>query len=608
MRPTDLVLTEEARKGFWPTPSKLAGMMLSGIDWRYVNSVLEPSAGKGDLVDALARALHSRYGHWRSTMDVDCVEVDPHLRQILRYEWSEERREELRRSQDTLEHIPYDQRSEDQAQELARIGREIWARQSVALHVVHDDFLTYHTYKRYGLCLMNPPFDHGDLHLLRAIEIMRHGGKIVCLLNASTLRDPYTLTRRLLARKLEELDASIQYVEDAFRDAERRTDVEVAIVRVTIPAPTYRSTIYDRLKKAADRELDRDPELHELVTADYLEQAVRMYQVEVEATLELVREYHALCPYMAQDLTPDDRFGTGPILTLVVGHGNTYGGFDYGAYMREVRLKYWRALMRNPKFTGKLTSALQEQYRSEVEKLADYEFSMFNIQQVRWEMQEKMSVGIDETIMALFDKLTAEHSWYPECTKNVHYYNGWKTNKAHMIGQKCIIPIDLFAREYHFDGRGETQEFDKSKAYAAISDLEKTLDYLSARPVGDYDLSERLAKIQPGTAVRNVVLRYFTLDAYKKGTIHIKFLPEAMPVVERLNIYAARKRGWLPPNYGKVSYTQMDEEERAVVDSFHGDGGAGSGESAYAEVLREASYYLAEPAQRLPALMAPEAS
>ena len=68
-----------------------------------------------------------------------------------------------------------------------------------------------------------------------------------------------------------------------------------------------------------------------------------------------------------------------------------------------------------------------------------------------------------------------------------------------------------------------------------------------------------------------------------------------MKLVDKLNIYAAQNRKWLPPNYGKAGYTDMDASERAVVDSFHGDGTEGSGERAYAEVLARKDYYLAAP-------------
>ena len=32
--------------------------------------------------------------------------------------------------------------------------------------------------------------------------------------------------------------------------------------------------------------------------------------------------------------------------------------------------------------------------------------------------------GIDDEILKLFEKFTAEHSYFPECAVNIHYYNG----------------------------------------------------------------------------------------------------------------------------------------------------------------------------------------
>ena len=35
---------------FYPTPERLLDKITSGIDWKMLGSVLEPSAGKGDIV------------------------------------------------------------------------------------------------------------------------------------------------------------------------------------------------------------------------------------------------------------------------------------------------------------------------------------------------------------------------------------------------------------------------------------------------------------------------------------------------------------------------------------------------------------------------------
>jgi hypothetical protein len=69
---------------FFPTPPKLISRMLAGIDWGEVTTVLEPSAGKGDIAAKIAlRLLHAnensyRYRNWDEADAkgaIDCVEL-----------------------------------------------------------------------------------------------------------------------------------------------------------------------------------------------------------------------------------------------------------------------------------------------------------------------------------------------------------------------------------------------------------------------------------------------------------------------------------------------------------------------------------------------------
>ena len=296
MKADALVSTEAARDGFYPTPPSVAEKMLAGIDFRYIQSVLEPSAGKGSLVDALAKASYSD----RYALDVDCCEIDPMLRQLCRYNFSEERKREIYAERAPLDRMGYGSRSEAQEREYKRLSYETRVLERVNVHIVHDDFFTYRTHKHYDLILMNPPFADGDRHLLRALDMQKDGGSIVCLLNAETLRNPYTATRAILVGKLNELGAEIQYIEDAFsKDAERKADVDVAIVKVHIPMPERESEFFKRMKEAVDQDIEPDPEIQALVAGDYIEQAVQMYRVEVDATTAFIQEYRALSPYMA---------------------------------------------------------------------------------------------------------------------------------------------------------------------------------------------------------------------------------------------------------------------------------------------------------------------
>lgn len=593
---TTEMTTTRGRDQFYPTPPSIAGKMLAGLDLRLIQSVLEPSAGKGNLIGALAR-MNTDAGYSSHKLDIDFCEVDPYLRQICRYNFSDEKRDEFADQYRPLDHMLYSDRTPEQTAEMNRLRREMKVIDMVDVHCVNDDFLTYRTYKRYDLILMNPPFADGDLHLLRAIEMQkRHGGSIICLLNAETIRNPYCASRVQLAAKLSELNAEVQYVDDAFSsDAERKADVDVAIIRIHIPPPPPdESDIWDRMKKAVEEDSTPDPELRALITGDYIEQAITLYRTEVAATMELIRQYKALVPYMPTTLKAENKYDKYPILDLVVRGDNYVNGLDIQKYMKRVRMKYWEALFSNEKFTSRLTSELREKYRNQVERMANYEFSAFNIKQVTLEMNSQMVQGVEKAIMDLFEKLTVEHSWYPECANNRHYYNGWATNKAHKIGKKCIIPTHGMFSSYSW----HKEAFEVSTAYAVISDIEKAFDYLDGGRTDEIDLSFRLRVACDNGQTRNIRCKYFKVDLFKKGTTHIKFYPEAMPLVERLNIYASQKKGWLPPVYGRASYQTMSAEEQAVVDSFHGDGTEGSGETEYQTVLENSAFYLSEPTQQ----------
>lgn len=107
---------------FYPTPKNLIDKMLEGTDLSMVSSVLEPSAGKGDIVEVL-REREENYG-WK--FDIDCIEMDRDLRFVLE-------------------------------------GR--------GSRVVAGDFLQYNTMKEYDLIVMNPPFSTSSSHLMKALDL-----------------------------------------------------------------------------------------------------------------------------------------------------------------------------------------------------------------------------------------------------------------------------------------------------------------------------------------------------------------------------------------------------------------------------------------------------
>lgn len=595
--PVTVYVEDRQSSEFYPTPASLVQRMLNKVQWDIVETVLEPSAGKGDIVRGIATGQFRKQR--RDSLSIDCIEIDANLRAILKYNFSEEAKRAISKRKtaiinarskyekqdwDTKEYLYYDSQKreyipfpEDEQQQLAELDVELAGFLDDGIRIVHDDFLSYTAYKQYNLIVMNPPFSNGAKHLIRAIEMQQNGGQIVCLLNAETIRNPYTAERRHLVNLLKQYDADIEYIEDAFQNAERSAEVETALVYLNIPHRNDDAeSIFEQIAKKKDYS-EPDPEDQmEIEVTDIIQAIVNRYRIEVESGIELIRTYKRMLPYLRSELSTDNSPYSSPIITLTDGSGHD---MTVNRYVRAVRLKYWRALLANDKFVGKLTSTLQQKYRERVSSYAEYDFSEFNIYALISEMNAEIKTGIEDEIGKMYDRLTEEHSYYPECQKNRHLYNGWKTNKAWKIEKKCIIPCyGVFSS---WSGTPRTYE-----AYGVLSDIERILNFFDGNMTTEIELSSQINFYFERGITKNIPCKFFEVTFYKKGTCHIKFTcPE---LIDRFNIYAAQQRGWLPPSYGKKRYADMDAEEREVIDNFQG-------EAAYEKIMRNPSYYLTAP-------------
>lgn len=537
--------SRRAQETFYPTPQELADKLLSGVDFRFVQSVLEPSAGKGDLAMAVVnRIVRDRYWHTPEkdrvkVCDIDCIEIDPTLRQTL---------------------------------------------EGQGFRVVHDDFLTFETQKRYHLILMNPPFDQGAEHLLKALELSERGGMVRCLLNAETLHNPYSEARKRLVRKLAAYGADIQYEANAFSHAERRTDVEIAIVSVDIPAVETDSTIMDDMRKAPTYKAQEvAPEYVELVRHNGIDAWVNRYNFEVACGIRMIEEYESMKRCM-----PEETGLEGNILTVTL---HAYGESSnkdatVNGYIRQVRGKYWRAIFEQPTFTSKLTYNLLQELYDNVRELMDYDFSAYNILTLLMKMNQKVVGGIEQTIIKLFDNWTAKYHW-SETTSNRHYFDGWKTNDCFAVGKKVIVPFYGSYDDW-------SKKFRASNVRRKFADIEKVFDFLDCGRTeweGTVEQAFDLAEATQNT--KNIDTKYFTVTFFKKGTAHFVF--KDAELLEKFNLFAAKNKNWLPPCYGKKRYEDMTKEEQHVVDSFQG-------KERYQHVLDHADYYLPESGPVIPLL------
>lgn len=55
---------------FYPTPKRLLEKVFEGTKWYAIESVLEPSAGKGDIADFMVENEVNQN-------EIDCIELEP---------------------------------------------------------------------------------------------------------------------------------------------------------------------------------------------------------------------------------------------------------------------------------------------------------------------------------------------------------------------------------------------------------------------------------------------------------------------------------------------------------------------------------------------------
>ena len=512
-------------KQFYPTPEFLGHKLIRHVDWKKVTAILEPSAGKGDLLNLVKGKAYI----------TECIEIDPNLQAILREK---------------------------------------------GYNVIGDDFLTHNTYTAYDLIVMNPPFADGARHLLKALELCRHGGQVCCILNAETLRNPCDVYREKLCDLLLEYGAKVEYVQNGFTHSEHRTDVECALVYVDIKPQEIDIDMFAGLEMAQEY-ADTHERLNntQLATNDIVANVLRRYNDECRLGISLIDTYNRL----ESALPTSEMIGnTGhPLVALGINSSEAVksnGKLNLkNLYVRELRYKYWKLLFQSDEFSRLLTQKAREQFQHRMQELRSYDFTLSNIKALQLQMSQKLTANIEDAILEQFEKLTYAHSL--DNSKNIHYFDGWKTNSAYMIKPKVIVPCYGLHENYH-----SCSWWSLYKATDKLDELEKIFTYLDGgRTVGDtvnQIMNNLNSKSYDG---ERISFKFFDVEFKKKGTIHLWF--KNMELLKKFNIFGANKKGWLPNGYGQKSYEDMTEDEKHVIDDFQG-------KQDYNRVVKENHYYM----------------
>jgi len=520
-------------KEVYPTPHALTYKMAAKVDRENrLLECLEPSAGRGDLIEGLNR--HHRFGNRHVKVNWSVIESDPDFQSVL-------------------------------------MGKKF--------RLVDTDFLSFSGRDKFDLIIANPPFSDGAAHLLKAIEIM-YRGQIVFLLNAETLRNPFSARRKLLAQQIEIYGAEIEYIDGAFLDAERKTAVDVAIVSIKMDR-SVDDSIFNGMADGKDADAGFQ-ENYDISTGASVDELVAEYNETIDAGANLIISHaktrHKLSKFLV--------LRSGESIKKRSPHYDTTGWKDavetvqthINNFIRDVREHFWRRSLDLDVIKKRLTTDRLNQFEQQIDACSSLDFTQSNIRQFILNIIDGYAANIQDAVLDIFDKFTIRHAYGEKLwTKNIHYFNGWKTNDAYKVKKKVIIPLrgSYSASGFRDFGRWRLNY----QAAQELNDIDTVMNYFDGMKSDYLSLTDAFNQAfekggdgnlnaETGSGYK-VESTYFTAVGYKKGTIHLTF--KDMDILRRFNIEACKGKDWLPQDYGSKPYKELGYDEQAVVNAFEAD-------------------------------------
>jgi hypothetical protein len=481
--------------------------MVSKIQNKGARTFLDPSAGKGDIIDFLQNIYRYR------TDRIAAIEIDETLQATLR-------------------------------------GKEV--------NVIDSDFLTFSGADKFDVICMNPPFINGHEHLLKAIDIM-YCGEIICLLNAATLKNPHTHMRERLVKKLTQLNADIEYIQDAFLDAERKTSVEIALVYIRVENQVE-DDLFAGIKDTAPDTQEQISTDNEIQTQNKIKNMVddfnRVVRIGTETLVNYYKNYNHISKYIKlvnQDGKADSNYAIeDETLTIIMQK-------KLNQFLRDVRKSFWTEVLQLEDVKKRLTEKKRDVFYSQLQKQAYMNFTENNIRNFILNIINNYEKTLEEAVVELFDKFTQKYAWEEEFHNgNVHYFNGWKSNKAFFVNKKIVMPYYKFIG---WSGQWEVAWDDVRK----LDDIDTVMSYFDG--MGKYlSIVDALKSAFLEHQNRKILSTFFEVSVFKKGTIHLTFRDEN--IRRRFNITACKGKGWLPQDYGYKNFNQLSYDKQAIVESF----------------------------------------
>ena len=492
-------------RDFYPTPDNVIAQMLQNSDITG-KVILEPSAGKGNIVDYLQR---------NGAKEVIACEKVPDLQRIL----------------------------------------------ATKCEVISDDFLkvTAEQVSHIDMIVMNPPFSADEDHILHAYEIAPAGCEIIALCNSSTLKSSFYDKRERL-RELIQLHGSDECFGDVFSDAERKTNVSVSCVRLFKDGEKENEFEGYFSMDEDDFEVEGDG----IIRYDFVRDLVQRYVNAVSMYDDVMEQNNKINELTSTFSDYGIKFGA-----YNSSSSNHFTKINRDIFKKKLQKDAWNYLFGKMNMHKYVTSKVRENINAFIEQQVNVPFTMKNIYRMVQMIIGTHAERMDKCLVEAFDLIcsfSAENSTAGEKWKTNSDY---MINKRFIVPYICDYDTRwssfcTYVKTSYSGYAGKIEDIIKALCYLtgknydeqiSLDDFcrEFEINWGSWIPMGHYK------RFNDGRQPEYIA-GFFRIKGHKKGTMHFEFLDEK--VWEMFNRKVAEIKGWRLP---KTRTNKQAKKQTEVV-------------------------------------------
>jgi predicted RNA methylase len=394
-------------KDFYPTPDHVINQMLFGLDLDAEN-VLEPSAGKGDIVKKC-----QEYG-----AKVFACEINNDLAKIV-----------------------------------SNIADSFLGSDFLQLSkadVSHIDYI-----------IMNPPFSADEKHIMHAWEIAPDGCEIIALCNYETIHNPYSRSRKVLSKVIKNHGTS-ESLGDCFASAERKTGANIGLIKLFKPKVDNDF----EFEGYFDMSEEYESQSNGLMSYDAIREIVNRYVGAVKRFDDVMRASEEI-----NELTKPLREGKGTSILFGAYRQseNNYTAISRDVFKKDLQKQAWWSVFRKLNMERFVTSSVMEEINKFVETHENVPFTVKNVYKMLGVIAGTREQTMNKVIVQVFDQLTKhshENRYQLEGWKTNSEY---RVNKKFIINWGCTTMDFSGKMRASYSGRSYEIMDDLTKAICFIT-------------------------------------------------------------------------------------------------------------------------------------------